>query len=363
MIINNSSLALSAQHQKSTVSHQEESLELYRQQGDTLVAEQAKRSRTEVSLSQQGVQLAQQLSPATVATPATSAPPHTHTAATSATGSDDEAALPPRLKLAKSIIEALTGKEIRLDVRQSQDGADKASAGAGADGAEGRLSRGQLVGVRYHASESYHESEQLNFSARGSVTTRDGREIQLDLAFSMSRSFSQSESVTFQAGVQLKDPLVINYDGGVAELTASTFAFDIDSDGRQDQISFVTEGSGMLMLDRNGDGKASNGSELFGAQSGNGFRELAAFDEDGNGFIDEGDSVYHQLQIWVRSGGEDQYYTLAEKDVGAIYLGAVATPFELKNSDNELLGVVRSGSIFIGESGRAGSVQQVDLAV
>lgn len=352
MIITHSNLALSAQHQKRSVTDQQESLELYRQQGDTLVAEQVSRRRTEVSLSQQGMELAQQIAPSR---PTAAAPQATLRADAPA---DDEATLPPRLKLAKSIIEALTGKEIRLGIKTGQDN----PAESRAEPATGEP-QGRLVGVRYVASETYHESEQLNFSARGHVTTADGREIQLEMAFAMSRSFTRSESVSFQAGVQLKDPLVINYDGGMAELTDGKFGFDLDSDGRQEQISFVTEGSGMLMLDRNGDGRATDGSELFGAQTGNGFRELAAYDEDGNGFIDEGDSVYHQLQIWVRSGGDNQYYSLAEKDVGAIYLGAVATPFEIKNSDNQLLGVVRAGSIFIAEHGSGGSVQQIDLAV
>jgi hypothetical protein len=39
----------------------------------------------------------------------------------------------------------------------------------------------------------------------------------------------------------------------------------------------------------------TNGAELFGARSGDGFAELAALDGDGNGWIDEGDAAW---QAW-----------------------------------------------------------------
>lgn len=49
--------------------------------------------------------------------------------------------------------------------------------------------------------------------------------------------------------------------------------------------------------------------------------------------------------------------------VGAVYLGRAETPFELKDSANRELDVVRSSGIYLAENGRAGSVQQIDLTV
>ena len=43
-----------------------------------------------------------------------------------------------------------------------------------------------------------------------------------------------------------KDPLVINFGGTAAQLTDQKFAFDIDSDGAEDSISFVGGASGFL---------------------------------------------------------------------------------------------------------------------
>jgi hypothetical protein len=81
---------------------------------------------------------------------------------------------------------------------------------------------------------------------------------------------------------------------------------------------------------------------LFGPTTENGFGELSAYDEDGNDFIDEGDSIYQQLRIWQKDAdGEDRLIALGQAGVGAIYLGSVATPFQVKDIDNQLLGAVQ----------------------
>ena len=85
---------------------------------------------------------------------------------------------------------------------------------------------------------------------------------------------------------------------------------------------------------------------------------------DGNGFIDEADDIYDRLRIWVKEpDGSDRLLALGDRQVGAIYLGAIDTPFELKNSDNELQGVVRSSGLFLHEDGQAGTLQQIDLVI
>ena len=144
-----------------------------------------------------------------------------------------------------------------------------------------------------------------------------------------------------------------------------TFQFDIDCDGKMDEISMLREGSGFLALDKNGDGKINDGSELFGTRSGNGFADLAVYDEDGNGWIDENDEIFDKLRVWSKDkDGKDVLKTLKEADVGAIYLGSTNSQFSLTDKkDNEVLGAVRSTGIYLKEStGMAGTVQQVDLA-
>ena len=54
---------------------------------------------------------------------------------------------------------------------------------------------------------------------------------------------------------------------------------------------------------------------------------------------------------------------LGEVGIGAIFLGNIATPFELKSSSNTQLGVMRKSGFFLFESGKAGVISQIDLAV
>jgi hypothetical protein len=181
----------------------------------------------------------------------------------------------------------------------------------------------------------------------------------------MSREHVEKTDISLRLGdVKKKDPLVINFGGTAAKLTDTKFSFDLDADGKADQISFVGAGSGFLALDKNSDGQINNGSELFGPVSSNGFQELAAYDLDKNSWIDESDAVYSQLKVWTKDGsGNDVLSTLAQTKVGAIYLGNVSTPFDIKNGQNQLDGQIRSSGAYLNEDGGAGIVQQIDLAV
>ncbi|MBI3481030.1 MAG: hypothetical protein HY016_11860, partial [Nitrosomonadales bacterium] len=138
-----------------------------------------------------------------------------------------------------------------------------------------------------------------------------------------------------------KDPLVINFNGTSAQLTNTKFSFDLDSDGN---------------------GVIDNGSELFGTKSSNGFADLAAYDSNHDHWIDANDPIYAKLRIWSKdAAGQDTLNTLAQRNIGALYLGNAATPFGLKNASNELQGQLRSTGVYIKEDGSAGTMQQVDL--
>ncbi len=219
-------------------------------------------------------------------------------------------------------------------------------------------------GMVYQNYRSHSESEQTSFQAQGVVLTADGREIAIDLQLNMSREFFSESTLTLRAGDALKDPLVVNFSGNAVALTQQTFSFDIDADGISEQIHFVTPDSGFLALDRNQDGVINDGSELFGALSGNGFADLAGSDVDGNGWIDENDPIFESLRIWSKSAdGQDQLVGLGAKGIGAIFLGHVTTPFDLKDQNNQLNGVVRDSGLYLQESGGVGTVQQIDLVV
>lgn len=217
-------------------------------------------------------------------------------------------------------------------------------------------------GLVYQRQERYQEQETMRFQAVGVVRTADGREINFSVAMNMSREFVQESNLEIQAGSKKIDPLVINFDGKGAELSQTRFQFDLDNNGSTEQIATLRPGSGYLALDRNGDGSINNGSELFGPSSGRGFAELAAYDEDGNNFIDEGDSIYQQLRIWTTNeDGSTQLAALGDKNVGAIFLGHVSSPFQLKDASNQSLGEVVNSGIYLKEDGGVGVVQEINL--
>lgn len=275
-----------------------------------------------------------------------------------------------KLRLLINIIEAITGKKIQiLDEDDIEGIQDPKSGGAKAPVQSGNSQPAQAAqgwGVEYDYHERIYESQKVDFNASGIIKTADGKEINFNINLNMQREYLNETNISFRAGEapQMKDPLVINFDGKAVELTEQKFDFDIDADGKLDKISFVMPGSGFLALDKNGNGIIDDGSELFGTQSGNGFADLAQYDEDGNGWIDENDSIFAKLVIWTKDAqGNDIYNTLFDHNIGAIYLGSANTNFDLKDSNNNLHGQVLSTGIYLEEDGQIGTVQQIDLAV
>ncbi|MGE5630322.1 MAG: hypothetical protein ACM3TR_04400 [Caulobacteraceae bacterium] len=220
-------------------------------------------------------------------------------------------------------------------------------------------------GLEYDYHSMHYEREKVSFAADGIIKTSDGKEIAIDLQLYMSREFYTREDISIRAGGAVKmDPLVINFDAPAAKLTGTKFSFDIDCDGSSEQISSLAAGSGFLSFDANNDGRINDGSELFGPQSGNGFSDLANYDDDKNGWIDENDRIFDKLRIWSKDEyGNDYLFALGQKGIGAIYLGNVSTPFSMRGAGNIENGQVQKTGIFVKEDGIPGTVQHVDLAV
>lgn len=214
------------------------------------------------------------------------------------------------------------------------------------------------------STETIREHESCQFAASGVIRTADGRSIDFAFNLAMSRDFLSVRKDADGATVTLRDPLVLNFGGTAAELADSRFDFDLDSDGGRESIPGLAGGSAFLVLDRNGDGRINDGRELFGACSGDGFADLAQLDDDGNGWIDEADAAFAALKTWSPDAlGKGALHSLAERGVGALYLGASETPFSLKDGENRLRGQVRASGIYLRDDGGIGSLQQIDLAV
>ena len=208
--------------------------------------------------------------------------------------------------------------------------------------------------------ERYEEHESLSFSTKGHIQTEDGS-IDIDLNFSMSRDFAIENRIDIFDSF---DPLVINLDGCMPNLSSDTFSFDLDNDGESDQISKLGFGSGFLALDKNDDGIINQGSELFGTITGNGFGELSEYDKDSNRWIDENDSIFDKLRIWLKNedNNEKELVGLGEIGIGAIYLGSTSSEFTYKTSFNQTLGEMKSCGIFLNENGSCGNISQIDFS-
>lgn len=276
---------------------------------------------------------------------------------------DDNLSL--EMSLLKSLVEGLTGRKLQLFKPAALHAqATAANPGNAATPSAAGQGQGPGWGLVYDYYESHYEEERTLFTAQGKVRTADGQELNIQVELGMSRSFQSETQFSLRAGEALKDPLVVNFGGSAAQLTQRRFSFDLDRDGRADQIAFVGPGSGFLALDRDQDGIINDGGELFGPTSGDGFQELARHDADGNQWIDEADPIYDQLRIWSKdAAGNDFLVGLGQAGIGAIYLGRVETPFKLTGDGNETLGQVRSTGLFLREDGGAGTVQQIDLKV
>lgn len=277
-----------------------------------------------------------------------------------------------RISLIQSLIRNLTGKDIEFSIidlrlpKQSTVEAQPVQPTQPVTATIQPLEVPVQASLDYQVSESFYQQEQTAFQATGQVTSADGKQIQIDISVNMSRELLQHREFSLQLGGALKDPLVISFDGKAAELSQERFEFDLTLDGQQELIPKLAGNAAFLALDRNGDAHINDGSELFGATTGDGFAELAEHDDDGNGWIDENDAIFEHLQLWLKpgEGNSQQLISLKDAGLGAIYLGNADTPFTLNGSlGEERLGVIRSSGIYLSEQGKAGLIQQVDLSV
>ena len=234
------------------------------------------------------------------------------------------------------------------------------------EGSDLPTEQGQLVSVAttYCTQSYYMESEFTSFSAHGIVNTDDGRSINVNLDISMSSTFIDffSTSIT-SISYMFTDPLVVNLSEAPADLKDLKFFFDLDCDGVEEEISTFASKSAFLALDLNEDGKINDGSELFGALSGDGFADLAKYDSDNNGWIDENDEIFSKLKIWGKDAdGNDLIYTLKDKNIGAICLQNADTDHMVRSHATfDPNGRIRKTGVFLYEDGNVGTIQHVDL--
>ncbi|MFT5162696.1 MAG: hypothetical protein ACI9FJ_001273 [Alteromonadaceae bacterium] len=257
----------------------------------------------------------------------------------------------------KMLLERMTGKAIQLF--NPQEFMNKANDIEQVNRTNGNTEDNPNDVMLIEQYEFERQSNQLSFS--GSITLEDGRQSQFSYAVAFSQRY-ESLSVEMVKRHELKDPLIISFTSKPVELSNKRFDFDIDADNKTDKIPLLEAGYGFLALDKNKDGVINNGSELFGALSGNGFADLAAYDDDQNGFIDENDKVFSQLSVWVKTEDNNKLMSLKDSGIGAVSLQNADTPYTVRN-DDEKLAIIRKSGFYLNEDGTPGLIQQLDFIV
>ena len=181
--------------------------------------------------------------------------------------------------------------------------------------------------------------------------------------------FIDSLKDVFNNAEALSSPLILDLDGdGVETISINAGAnFDHDGNGFAEATGWVGDDDGLLVFDRNGNGRIDNGSELFGnstflvggSPAVNGFEALADFDSNNDGRVDAADVAFSSLRVWKdanRNGVTDagELLTLSQAGVASISTTYLDTAFIDEHRNYHL----QSGS-FTRTNGTSGGVSDV----
>ncbi|WP_162270304.1 S8 family serine peptidase [Bordetella ansorpii] len=189
-------------------------------------------------------------------------------------------------------------------------------------------------------------------AGQGSITKADGTVVQLDPGVtillgdnrvgsdgglsayqwvSISAESMEQALVSQQAANQSPylDPVTLDAGNDGVSLGALPVKFDLDADGVPEYVRWTSPTDPLLVMDRNFDGRISTGAELFSLTAGAGGRPtLGSLDTNADGKLDEEDSHWSDLKVWV-DRNQDAYAsdgeltTLADLGIRSIDLRPV----------------------------------------
>ena len=117
------------------------------------------------------------------------------------------------------------------------------------------------------------------------------------------------KEVSIQHRIHKFSPIVLSFGDEMIQTVhpfLSNVNFDLDGDGLPNKTGWISRKDGFLAVDRNGNGKIDDGTELFGeatilhsgVRAANGYAAMADLDENHDGYLDEHDGMFRKLVVW-----------------------------------------------------------------
>lgn len=282
-----------------------------------------------------------------------------------------ERPISPKLALLKQLVEQMTGKEINLAEQNVSDELTIEFRQAVAEFEQQNTSdQGNIVtvdGRKFNAQQQLLVAEktlvqqQLAYDMQGSFTI-EGQQHELSLSLNYQHEFSILKEFEITAA-ELVDPLLVQYGKRTIGEVNSSVEFNLNEQHQQTNLPMFSGDVGYLVYDKNTNGKADDGSELFGPTTNHGFNELAELDDNGDGFISKNDAVFDHLYLWQDGSNGRQWLSLADANIEAIYLTPTTTPYNFYDDQLNVQAQIRQTSFAISSSLGATAVHQIDINV
>jgi len=262
---------------------------------------------------------------------------------------DDYANLDPRYRMLALLLEQMFGKQTLGKAKEAQFHTTHPTPTAPAHASSPII----------HYQTSLKERQTQVVEIHANIELEGGERLEASLSLRWEQHFMEKDAFFIQNGQVFRDPLVLSLEG-TQPLAHTTFAFNLQ--GNEGKLVHLNANSGYLVLDKNGNGVVDSGRELFGPTSGEGFKELARLDEDGNGWIDKKDSFFSQLKFWHISASSEQLLSLKEVGIGALSLHVTPMDYIHKTNATTPLAAFKHASLALTATHQSAAVFEIDIA-